>query len=210
MRRASISIVVAGSLLAVFLQGCTRQSNHYETCKLCKSTRVITWTSLIGPYLVTGLQTNILYKSPGFAACQHQWEPGVSIAVGEPIPNGKVVLVRLGDSYGAFILTNQFLNPERMEFTWYLRTDGKSVFDAQDPSVTKGSGSGSKIRFGPFNVSWSGAGDGQGWICYRHFAGEAIASNSVRICVTDLGTINTINASDPKWIYKGSPADTGS
>src|ERR1039457_4140359 len=153
MRRASISMVFAGCLLTVCLQGCTRQSNHYETCKLCKSTREITWTSLIGPFLVTGLQTNILYKSPGFAACQHQWEAGVTFGVDGSIPNGKVVLVRLGDSYGAFILTNQFLNPERMEFTWYLRTDGKSVFNEQDPAVTKGTGSGSKIRFGPFNLS---------------------------------------------------------
>jgi hypothetical protein len=210
MRRASINVVFAGCLLAVCLLGCNRLSNHYETCKLCKSTREITSTSLIGPFLVTSLHTNILYKSPSFASCQHQWEAGVTFGVGESIPNGKVVLVRLGDSYGAFILTNQFLNPERMEFTWYLRTDGKSVFDAQDPAVSKGMGSGSKIRFGPFNVSWSGAGNGQGWIYYRHFAGDAIASNSVRICVTDLGTVNTINASDPKWIYKGSPADTGS
>src|ERR1017187_572052 len=210
MRRASISTVFAGCLLAVCLQGCNRLSKHYETCKLCKSTRVITWTSLIGPYLVTGLHTNILYKSPSFASCQHQWEAGVSFGLGESTPNGKVVVVRLGDSCGAFILTNQFLNPERMEFTWYLRTDGKSVFDAQDPAVTTGTGSGSKIRFGPFSVSWSSAEDGRGWIYYQHFPGDTITSNSVRICVTDLGTITAINASDPKWIFKGSTSDTGS
>jgi hypothetical protein len=63
--------------------------------------------------------------------------------------------------------------------------------------------------FGPFSIGWSGHTDGEGYIYYEHFAGEKIEPDCVRVCVTGERDITKIDAADPKWLYKGSPSDSG-
>jgi hypothetical protein len=97
-----------------------------------------------------------------------------------------------------------------MSFMWCFRSDGKGILDPKDPAITKGLGSGSRIRFGPFDVNWSSNSNGWGWIYYKHFPGDSIAPTSPRICITDLRVLDNVDAADAKWTYKGSPSDPGS
>lgn len=209
-KRNYVAIVVAAFALAVCLLASGKHTRYrFETCKLCKSTRQIKSTIRIGPFYYDQ-EIKVIYRSPNFASCQHQWGKGISSAVDGPVSDGRVILVRLGNSYGAFILTNQTMNPGRTDFIWYFRSDGKGILDSQEPAVTQGKGSGSKIRFGPFDVAWSSESNGRGYIYYKHFPGDVVDASSLRICVTGLEGVDKINASDPKWIYKGSPTDPGS
>jgi len=147
-------------------------------------------------------------------------------AVTTPIRNGQIVLLRKGSrNYGAFIPTSQHMVPEKLEFRWYYRTDGKGTFKPNEAahfeSGTGGCGSDSSVpysdtitiinvaQFGPFSLGWSGIDDRQGYIYYGDFEHEAVSPNDELICVTEETDITRIDATSPRWVYKGSPTDPG-
>lgn len=141
-----------------------------------------------------------------------------SDAVKPPVKDGVIVLVRKGNTFGAFIPRNQRMNPENLKYEWYFPTDGKGTFRKSNISKCRsGNGTGTAsnnhpgylVAFGPFNIPWSGNEDGKGFFYYDHFEKEPIAASDTRICVTGETDINKINATDRKWIYKGSPDDKG-
>lgn len=197
--------------LCLVLIGCGASVKaEYQTCQRCKSVREIR-TTYKYRYFPSGRTVKILYASPKFSRCSHQWESGVSSGVPTPIPDGLVVLVRSGSSYGAFILKDQKLEPETMTYTWYYRSDGQGKLDPNDPAVETGTGRGSPITFGPFRVHWSTHGEGSGWIYYPNFPGGTIQAGDTHICVTEWRSLENIeDASDPKWVYKASLVDPGS
>ena len=82
--------------------------------------------------------------------------------------------------------------------------------DSEDPDVRTGHGEGGRIQFGPFDISWSGHQNGEGFIYYKHIAGDKVEPSDLHICVTDKRTLDGIDASAKEWIYKGSPSDEGS
>jgi len=141
------------------------------------------------------------------------------IAVETPIRSGQIVLLRKGaKNYGAFIPTSQSMVPEQLRFTWYYRTDGNGTFKPTETARYR-SGSGpvgqdrsvpyNVAQFGPFSLGWSGHDDRQGYIYYRHFEGDVVSPDDDLICVTEETDITRIDATDPKWVYKGSPTDPG-
>lgn len=78
------------------------------------------------------------------------------MAFNRPVGDGTIVLLRKGNTIGAFVLENQNYDPELTDYKWYLRTDGKTTIDPKDPAVSTGAVHGaSSIKFGPFNVDWS-------------------------------------------------------
>ena len=141
------------------------------------------------------------------------------VTIEKPICNRQIVLMRKGSNcYGAFIPTNQTLNPIGVKYTWYYRKDGKGTFKQSDKTHYKTgvkSLSSDKLvpffytSFGPFGFRWSGNEEGKGWIWYSHTEGEPVSPDNVMICITNETNIEKINATDPKWIYKGSPSDPG-
>jgi hypothetical protein len=139
-------------------------------------------------------------------------------ATQDAVRDGAVVLVKKGNCYGAFIPRGQHVRPEGLAFGWYYRTDGKGVFTAMaSTAVRSGRGSGivvkgevgQFIRFGPFSVPWSAHGDGEGYLYYQHYEGEKVAPGDQMLCVTNETDIAKIDATDPKWVYKGAPTDPG-
>lgn len=192
--------------------GCERKSNQIHvtlyTCKLCGSTKRI--TSQYGPDGQRRiLGETITYMSPTYATCNHQWVQGISTAIPERVSDGTVVLVRKGHIYGAFILLNQMVDPERTEFLWYYRTDGQGNLGEGPPTVHSGRGRAGPIKFGPFEVSWSGAEDGKGWLYYWKLPGQEVGPHDLRICVTEHTDVEDLDASAPEWLFKGSPTDPG-
>jgi len=140
-------------------------------------------------------------------------------AVSTMVDDGQIVLVRQGaNTYGAMVAAKQRMSPDRLEFKWYYRTDGKGTFKRSEAGVY-GSGTGTGVpessvpylmaRFGPFSAGWSGHTDGQGYLYYTRFEGEAVSSSDTRICVTNETDIEKIDATDHRWIYRGSPTDIG-
>lgn len=137
------------------------------------------------------------------------------------VPDGRVVLVKKGAVFGALILRNQCMtDQEKGEYEWYYRTDGKGTFSRKERnSFRHGFGKVSgrdapgphneSITFGPFVVGWSGHMEGAGWLYYGRFPNEKIADDDVRICITSETSVEKVNATDSKWIYKGSPSDPG-
>jgi hypothetical protein len=145
--------------------------------------------------------------------CQHEWQQGVSCAV--PVSSGQVVLVRKGEVYGAFVLTSQSSTPEAARFIWRYGTDSAGGFNTGDPGVTssidpkpteKPHGA-PVIRFGPFEITWSGGPNGAGWIYYAKTPGDKLAADDLAICVTDERSMNNLRPRDKKWQYRRSPVD---
>jgi len=157
-----------------------------------------------------------------------------------PVSDGDVVLVKKGNAYGAFILRHQQPGPEmvtgsgpppaaptqlvpraseRVEYTWYFRSDGRGTFQpSEERRVERGYAKKAArtnmppfraIRFGPFSVGWSSASPGYGWLYYPRFNDEEVLRDDQRFCVTGETDITRIDARDHRWVYKGSPADPG-
>ncbi len=146
----------------------------------------------------------------------------LSPSTGSPVPDGRVILVKKGNTLGALILRDQTVagTGDSVRYNYYYRSDGKGAFSASEASRYKhGTGVVSKpesppvrwllIRFGPFAVRWSPHMTGSGWISYDHIRGERVAPGDLRISVTSETDINRVDAADSRWIYKGSPSDPG-
>ncbi len=96
-----------------------------------------------------------------FTGCHPKSTPAASIN------DGTVVLLKSGISNAAFVVTRQSMSPEVVDYTWFLRSDGKSTFDAKDPACVVGVVSNAtSIAFGPFNIQWSSAGTSGGYVYY--------------------------------------------
>src|SRR5438093_10797799 len=52
---------------------------------------------------------------------------GQSSANEAPVPDGHVVLLKRSNEVAAFILSNQKITPEPMDFSWFYRSDGKGT-----------------------------------------------------------------------------------
>ena len=201
-RLGLISLIV---FLLPLAQACQRrEGGHYQTCTICGSTRVM--DSRTGE--------RILYRSPKFAHGEHVWRDGISLAVPDPVPSGVVVLVRRvpPDSaqvnYGAFILTSQASDPERVSYRWYFRSDGSGVLDPKDAAVRSGEERDQReVKFGPFKISWSGSAEGAGYVYYDNFAHMPADRHTTYLCVTTEKDPGGINAADPRWVYRFSPAE---
>ena len=194
-----VQVHLAGAfVLAVSIIAC-QVGERFETCTLCGSTRAVSWM----------LNERILYRSPGFAHGRHVWRSGMSAGV--RISNGSVVLVRrqLPDSgrtvYGAFILTKQDNNPEQMSYRWYLRPDGLGRFDTTVSSFGTEENR-HRVRFGPFDVGWSGARIGAGYLYYAKFAHEMAVPSDTYLCITTETGIEGLDAAASQWHYHFSPA----
>lgn len=84
-----------------------------------------------------------------------------------PISSGTIVLLKSGITNAAFVVTKQSDFPEVVDYTWFLRWDGKSTFDAKDPACATGSVSSAKsVAFGPFDIQWSTGGGTWGYVYY--------------------------------------------
>jgi hypothetical protein len=142
-----------------------------------------------------------------------------AIDQGRGIPDDYVILVRRGDLFGCFIPRNQFKKGESVEIEWYFRGDGVGYFNSDDPNVHSGRsfvgpyipgiGQSLAIKFGPFEIPWSGNERGWGFIYYDYNPPDRAAADILRISATDVKTLEYLDARDPKWIYKAYPGDQG-
>ena len=140
---------------------------------------------------------------------------------GRGVPDDFVILVRQANTFGCFVPRNQVKKGESVEYDWYYRTDGLGRFDTSDPQVQSGhgfagpyvSGSGQSvmITFGPFTIPWSGSDRGWGFIYYDYNPDppDRSAPDVLRICSTDLKSLNLISARDGRWTYKSHSKDPG-
>ena len=111
-------------------------------------------------------------------------------------------------NYGAFILTNQTFDPERVRYRWQYRSDGSGVLDPTDAAVRSGEARDrTRLDFGPFKISWSASAEGAGYVYHDNFAHVPAQKNTTYICVTTEKDVRGVNAADPKWVYKFSPAE---
>lgn len=145
--------------------------------------------------------------------------PVDSVDNSRQVPDGFVILVRRGNTFGCFIPRNKRRKDESLEYDWYYRTDGIGKFSADDPDVhhehsfagpyRRGQGLVS-VNFGPFKIEWSSDDQGWGWLYYDGYRGrETIAADDLRICSTDCKSIELIDARSAEWIYKAYVRDPG-
>ena len=82
------------------------------------------------------------------------------------ITDGTIVLLRNGRTNAAFVVAKQSVFPEVVDFSWFLRCDGKSTFESNS-SLASGVVTGAtSIAFGPFNIQWSSGGTEGGYVYY--------------------------------------------
>lgn len=134
------------------------------------------------------------------------------------VPDDFVILVRRGNEFGCFIPRNQYKKGESLEYDWYYRTDGLGRFDPDDPKVRSGhsfagpyvQGSGGVvIKFGRFEIPWSGNGPGWGFVYFDYNPPDRKSPDILRICATDVKSLDYLDARQKKWIYKAFPGDEG-
>jgi hypothetical protein len=191
-------------LCALALGGCRMDETSYETCSVCQSSR----------QLSQGNET-ILFRSPQFEHGAHAWERGLKLAEPSPLGLGSVLLLKrvppggTTPVYAAVIITEQQASPERMSYRWYLRPDGGGELDPSAAVVQHGEERGqSRLKFGPFDLHWSGSGDrGAGFVYYERFTHMPVDSHITFLSRTDLTSVVGLNAADPRWQYKSSVVD---
>ena len=134
-------------------------------------------------------------------------------AVAQPgeVANGAIILLKDGCTNAAIVIENQSADPETVDYTWYLRSDGGTTFETNNPKVMTGGvkGAGS-VSFGSFNVEWSTAGNNTGWIYYpsRHRSLKLWGSywsfdspDGALIAVTTERDITKVDAKDTRWKF---------
>jgi len=198
------------------LVNCTSRTWNF-TCSACGSTM-----SCGDEHPTEETEIRFFHESASASNCPHDWRKGISSAHPSPVPDGTVVLVKRGGAYGALVLEGQTttriegqtVTPEGTMFRWWFRTDGDGHLDAGPPWVKSGAGGfdaksnpGTELVFGPFTVRWSANMDGWGWIYYAVAPGKPVPAGAALICVTELKDIAGLDASDPRWRYKGAPID---
>ena len=232
-------LAVAGTLLWVCSSSCqTAGSPGSEWCsrpdtasgerhiwklRSCQHCRSVQGIEALSPPIFTSIDlTRIVgdewkweYRGRNARTCQHEWRAGVSRAVSTKISSGRVVLVRKGDVYGCFMLTEQSAKPETASFVWRHGTDAAGGFDPEDPGVEGSDVAKSvqnrqgnrMIEFGPFEIQWSGSLGGQSWIYYAKSPGDELMKDDLAICVTEEESCDAVRPRDPKWQYRRSPVD---
>jgi hypothetical protein len=175
-----------------------RQERRYGTCAVCGSTRVVdSWHG-----------EKLLYRSPDSGHGQHVWRLGISSSV--RVPSGVVVLARRqapGSSdpvYGAFILTKQEHEPDRVSYRWFLRSDGLGLVEPAFSSSGHEENQ-ERVAFGPFRIGWSAAGGGAGYLYYARYAHEAPGPSDTYLCVTSETDVARLDTAAAKWRYRFSP-----
>jgi hypothetical protein len=119
-----------------------------------------------------------------------------------PVPDGTVVLFRRGTEYGAAILQNQTMSPETIGYRWFLRKDGRGIFDTNAVGVTSGTVTNATgIQFGNFSAQWSINRDGWGWFYYPQER-ATVATNRWFMCITSETNIAGLDAAASKWRYR--------
>jgi hypothetical protein len=142
-----------------------------------------------------------------FGGCRPKYAPAAHVS------DGTVVLLRRGVTNAAFVVTKQSASPEVVDYTWYLRWDGKTTFESNNPASLTGSVKGAKsIAFGPFDINWSTAGSEGGWLYYPGEPRSVIMPwgnyytfrlpGGTAMAVTTERDITTVDAKDPRWDFK--------
>jgi hypothetical protein len=123
-----------------------------------------------------------------------------------PVPDGQIVLLKRKNEVAAFILKNQKISPEKTDFYWYYRSDGKGTFPSGDPAVSSGCVSNaSQVAFSTFAVDWSINTGGMGWVYFSVGPTELGKSADFVMCVTRETNLAAIDANDPVWKYRARP-----
>ena len=185
----------------------TQRKKHKYSCYQCYS---ICGSKLELSSLKNKVPQNFFFKGKNYNNCIHIWQEIQSGSLGhpEPISDGTIILVKKGDIYGAFKLYDQKSSPESASFKWWYRKDGKGKFIDEakakrgDSKTQLKSGKSYTINFGPFNIAWSIASTGKGYVYYNFKQKEKISQNALSICITKKKNINNIDATDKKWKYR--------
>ena len=136
----------------------------------------------------------------------------------EYVRDGKVVLVRRGQTYGGIIMRNQKPSQDGSgdvaTYEWVYRDDGDDRLDPGRRRVRSGRGTvqpldgmpGMRIAFGPFELRWSVRSDGVGYLYYPDPADELSDDERQSVAFTDAEEFD-LRAADERWQYRGSYTD---
>ena len=198
--RAVVAIVLA---LGASASGCRSDVTSFETCDVCQSTRELSSSG-----------ERLLHRGKNVDHGPHMWTTGLKLAEATPIDVGAVVLLRrvpagaTAPVFGAVVITQQEMSPQRVSYRWYWRPDGKAMLDPADPAVQQGEERGqNRIKFGPFDVHWSGSGDRGGFMYYERFSHMPIGANTTFVCKTEIRSLSGLDASSSRWLFKSSVVD---
>ena len=173
---------------------------------------------LLAGFIVAGL------VFAGFNPVGHGRKPASAAAF---IPDGSVILLRSGTTNAAVVVTRQgagarwdgtrlqIVGPEgTLDYTWFLRADGKTTFHQPDPGITTGSVTGApRIVCGPFIVDWSTAGSDGGFVYhpanpYPRFVKLPLIGyvdvpfTGTEMALIDYQEITNVDAGDPRWKWR--------
>jgi hypothetical protein len=131
---------------------------------------------------------------------------GQSSANESPVPDGRIVLLKRTNEVAAFVLKNQRMSPERTDFHWYYRSDGKGTFPIGDPAVSSGFVSNaSKVAFSTFAVEWSISTDRMGWVYFSSSPVDLGNAADFVMCVTAETNLAAIDANNHSWNFRTRP-----
>jgi hypothetical protein len=142
----------------------------------------------------------------------HLWQDGASSVLPDPVPVGRLVFVSRPPFLVGFILRH--VVPEGLgscDYDWAYREDGGTSLDPSDPAVRTGWTADSRhLDVTGVRLDWDATSPSDVCLHYARQAGESLANQDPRICVTTLDSFAKAEAVDPRWVFRGSPSDEGS
>ena len=149
--------------------------------------------------LLLKLVTTVCFLS----SCGKGKHYGQTAAYPERVMDGNVVLVRKGGEYAAFVLTEQG-DDDRVSYHWYMLPTGKNVFSESDRSLKSGKVSKARrIKFGDFDVEWSIARPGEGYVYYGVLPTEKNREQPFELLVTDLTSVEGLDVTQYEKEFTG-------
>jgi hypothetical protein len=130
------------------------------------------------------------------------------------VGSGSVFVLRQRKACGAFQIVEQgYLGEpghkrEELTYRWRYRDDGGSQLSPAS-GVHAGEARGPRVAFGPFELAWSAAEFGRGYLYFPHKYDEPLQPDDVRVAVTPLDTLEGVSCDDPRWIFRASSSDPG-
>jgi hypothetical protein len=130
------------------------------------------------------------------------------------VGSGSVFVLRRRGACGAFQIVEQgYLGEpgrrhEELIYRWRYRDDGRSQLSPPS-AVHEGEARGPRVAFGPFDLAWSAAEFGRGYLYYPRKYDEPVQTDDLRVAVTALSTLEGASCDDSRWIFRASSSDPG-
>lgn len=109
------------------------------------------------------------------------------------VRDGETLLIRGASGYGAILPIRQTMPPDADEavdyFCWFSEDLNDFLQNCVTPVRGHCSAAVGKVTVGPYEIPWSGSGNGTGWFYYREYSGSSSSAVDYELAVIESGVV---------------------